>query len=160
MWDREDLKIDADIMEELEAVHSDVFALADAVGPTKSSDQEATHYAPAVLKMRAVSEDFFGGDAELENKAHVGIWRNVVLKDQDEDKVSQRAEPVESESPETPESPQDGKMPKTGDVIIGWLPWIALATVLATAAGVTAGWRRMRNGEHDEKIEEEEEEKI
>lgn len=151
LWDRDDLKVETDNMQDLTTAHRGSFNLIDANGPTKSSDQEATFYAPAVLKMEVTSEDFFNGKDELANTANVGIWRNITLNDDDNDKVSQSAKPTE------PETPENGTMPKTGDTIIASLPWVALAVVLVTAVGATLAWRQMRKREHAEQIKEEDE---
>lgn len=151
-WDRDDLKAETDNLDGLSTAHEGSFDLAEAHGPTKSDGQKAVRYAPAVLGMEAVSEDFFSGEADLANSAEVGIWRNVVLDDKDDDEVIQNVEPDE---PEKPEAPDKSSMPKTGDALIAALPWIALIAVLATAAGTTAGWMRLRKRERAEKEDEE-----
>lgn len=150
-WGREDLKIESDNMRELEMVHNGSFDLADTNGPTKTDGQKAVNYAPAVLKMTATSDDYFSGEAELTNSAEVEIWRNVALKDDDRDAVSQGVKP------EAPEVPNDATMPKTGDAIIAGLPWIALLVVAATTTGMAVAWRRMRANERADEADEEEE---
>lgn len=146
-WDREDLKAEDDNLQDAAASHEGSFNLADANGSTKSDERNEVRYAPAVLNVKAVSEDFFVGKTELRNAAEVGIWRNVVLNDDDDDAVAQRTRP------ETPSAPEDGAMPKTGDAIVAWLPYVGLAVVAVTAVGVAVAWRRMRKHERDELAE-------
>ena len=148
-WDREDLKHERDNLTEQPREYDEIFSLSDAVGPTKTEDGSQVHYAPAILSMQVVSDEYFDGNCDLRNAADVGIWRNVTLHDDDRDKVMQERD---SEIPESPESPT---MPKTGDAIAAWLPYLALAVVVATAVGITAGWRKLRKSERLEQEREE-----
>lgn len=86
-------KSEHDNLSEVLTPHEGTYNLKDAANPDLREDREG-HYAPAVLKMQLITEDYIGGIIELVNSASMNIFRNKGvtdrLKDDDEDKVVQK----------------------------------------------------------------------
>lgn len=131
-WDRDNLKSEHDNLDSVVTPHADAFDLMAATGLTKTEKSTSVNYAPAVLTMDIISEDYYSGTADLWNSAEMNIWRNKglvpeLLYDDDADKV------VQSYTPETPET---GKYDKTGD-LERLAPYLIVLALCLLAAGAS-----------------------
>lgn len=145
-WDREGLKSEHDNIEDTTYPHVETFDLAEAQGLTKADSPSVTHYAPVVLNMEIISEDYHNGNAELWNSAEMDIWRNKglvpdKLHDDDRDSVVQTAAADDS-------GYEKGRYDKTGD-LGGIVASAGAALVLAAIAGASVFALRRRSGEKD-----------
>lgn len=106
-------KSEADTIEKVVTPHPVTFSLKDAANPELIKEEEL-HYAPAVLKMQIISDDYQAGKAELVNSAEMNIYRDKgvteKLKDEDKDRVIQKHTP-EEKTPEK-ETPKKNDTPK------------------------------------------------
>lgn len=86
------IKSEHDNLPETVSPHDTTFNLKDAANTALQEDREI-HYAPAVLEMKVVSEEFKTKEIELWNSAQMNVFRNKgvtdKLRDEDEDKVVQ-----------------------------------------------------------------------